>query len=160
MFSSQDNAGLDQQEELVSNKLGRALTPREKFYLALADACRTRSEKTLILCIEDNVEHLQLRKAVLENAGYGVLGASTGTEALEILREAPICLVLSDHMLGGTTGTALAREIKKINRNVPVILHSGHVPESMQNVDGFINKDEPVSSFLALIHGFVKRYRE
>lgn len=155
-----DHARLDQKEKLVSEKLGRALTPREKFYLAMAESCDTRSAKPLILCIEDNVEHLRLRKAVLENAGYGVLGASTGAEALEILREAPICLVLSDHMLGGTTGTVLATEIKQINRDVPVILHSGNVPKSMQNVDGFINKDESVSSFLALIHGFVKRYRE
>ena len=157
---SHDHARFDQQEKLVSEELGRPLTPREKFYLAMADACGTQSGKPLILCIEDNVEHLQLRKTVLENAGYGVLGASTGEEALEILREAPVCLVLSDHMLGGTTGTALAKEIKKIKRNVPVILHSGNVPESLQNVDGFINKDESVSSFLALIYGFVKRYHE
>jgi hypothetical protein len=30
----------------------------------------------------------------------------------------------------------------------------------MQHVDGFIDKDESVSSFSALVHGFVKRYCE
>ena len=79
---------------------------------------------------------------------------------MEILLEAPVCLVISDHMLAGTTGTALARDLKKIKRDVPIILHSGNVPESMENVDGFINKDESVSNVLALVHGFVQRYRE
>ena len=116
--------------------------------------------KPLILCVEDDPTHLRLRKAVLEKAGYNVLGATTGAEAVEMLRQTPVCLVLSDHMLHGTTGTELAEQMKRMKRDVPIVLHSGDVPESMQYVDGFINKGEPVSTFLALIHGFVKRYCE
>ena len=101
-----------------------------------------------------------LRKKVLEQAGYSVLGATTGVEAMEMLRDAPVCLVLSDHMLRGTTGTALARDMKNVKRDVPVVVHSGDVPESMEYVDGFINKGESVSSFLALIRSFIKRYCE
>ena len=33
-------------------------------------------------------------------------------------------------------------------------------PESMRNVDGFINKDESVPRFLSLVGDFVKRYWE
>jgi len=116
--------------------------------------------RPFILCIEDNGVHLRLRKAVLEEAGYAVLSATDEAEALEVLREAPVCLVLSDHMLRGTTGTELAKQMKKIKRDVPIIVYSGMVPETMRHVDGFINKDEPVSNFLSLIHEFVKRYWE
>jgi DNA-binding NtrC family response regulator len=77
---------------------------------------------------------------------------------MEILREVPPCLVLSDHMLRGTTGTALATEIKKIKPQVPIILYSGSVPETMQHIDGFINKSEPVPRFLAMIRDFTRRY--
>ena len=63
-------------------------------------------------------------------------------------------------MLRGTTGTELAKQMKKIKRDVPIIVYSGMVPETMRHVDGFINKDEPVSNFLSLIHQFVKRYWE
>ena len=114
----------------------------------------------LILCVEDNETYLHLRQGLLEQAGYTVLSANTASEATEIFREAPVSLVLSDHMLRGTSGSALAKEMKNIKSDVPFILHSGNVPESMQHVDGFINKDESVSSFLALVHGFVKRYCE
>ena len=65
---------------------------------------RARSTRPTILCVEDNKAYLRLRKAVLEREGYLVLAASTGSEALSILRRQPVCLVLSDHMLRGTTG--------------------------------------------------------
>jgi len=116
--------------------------------------------KASILCIEDNAMYLGLRKAVLEEAGYTVLAAANETEALQVLSEAPVCLVLSDHMLRGTTGTELARRMKEIKRDVPIIVYSGKVPESLRYVDGFIHRNEPVSDFLSLIHDFVKRYRE
>ena len=118
------------------------------------------ASKPVILCVEDNEVYLRLRKAVLEQAGYAVLTATTGTEAMEILREAPVCLVLSDHMLQGTTGVFLAKQMKKIKRKVPIILYSGKPPESMRNVDGFINKDESMPRFLSLVGNFVKRYWE
>jgi CheY-like chemotaxis protein len=43
---------------------------------------------------------------VLEREGYLVLTATTGTEALAILQREQVCLVLSNHMLRGTTGVA------------------------------------------------------
>lgn len=116
--------------------------------------------KPFILCIEDNEMYLRLRKAVLEEAGYTVLSATNESDALEVLSEAPVCLVLSDHMLRGTTGTDLAKRMKQIKRDVPIIVYSGNVPESLKHVDGFINKSEPMPNFLSLIHEFVKRYWE
>jgi len=86
------------------------------FALKMAAPSPTIASKPLILCVEDNEIYLRPRKAVLEQAGYAVLSASTGTEAMEILRDAPVCLVLSDHMLRGTTGTFLAKQMKKIKR--------------------------------------------
>src|SRR5690242_10038765 len=116
------------------------------------------SSKPVILCVEDNEVYSRLRKAVLEQAGYAVLSATTGAEAMEILRDAPVCLVLSDHMLRGTTGTFLAKKLKQIKRKVPIILYSGRPPESLRDVDGFINKDESIPRFLSLVDDFVKRY--
>jgi hypothetical protein len=51
--------------------------------------------RPLILCLEDNESYLLLRKAVLEKNGYNVIGVSTANEALDLLRNAPACLVIS-----------------------------------------------------------------
>jgi len=112
----------------------------------------------LILCLEDDQSYLYLRKAVLEKAGYDVIGVSTASEALETLREAPVCLVLADHMLRGTTGVEVAAKMKKIRPDVPLILYSGTNPDSMKNVDLFINKDVPTSMFLAILRDVLSRY--
>ena len=158
MSSLHDQTALGKQEELLSKQLGRELTPREKFYLALADACGARRAKPVILCIDDDKAQLQLRSRILENDGFLVLSATNGTEAIHILRETPVSLIISDHMLRGTTGTQLAAELKKVKSDVPVVLFSGRTPESLQNVDCFIAKSEPVPTFLAIIRDLVNRY--
>ena len=119
-----------------------------------------QSSRPTILCVEDNKAYLRLRKAVLEGEGYLVHTASTGSEALSILRREPVCLVLSDHMLRGTTGVALAARMKKMKLHIPVVLYSGQAPEAIGEVDCFISKDESVASFLSIISSLVKRYRE
>ena len=121
---------------------------------------RNQPSPQTILCVEDNKAYLRLRKAVLEREGYLVLTAGTGSEALSILRREPVCLVLSDHMLRGTTGVALAARMKRMKPHIPVVLYSGQVPEAMGEVDCFIRKDESVASFLSIISSLVKRYCE
>ena len=153
-----DHDSFEEREKLLSEELGREVTPREKFYVALAESCAPRRGKPLVLCIEDNEAQLQLRKQILENDGFLVVSASNAIQAIEIVRETPVSLVLSDHMLRGASGAQLAGEIKKVKPDVPVVLYSGTIPGSMQNVDCFINKAEPVPTFLAIIRDLVNRY--
>src|SRR5438445_8404876 len=121
---------------------------------------RAQSSQPTILCVEDNKAYLRLRKAVLEREGYLVLTASTGSEALSILRREPVCLFVSDHMLRGTTGVARAARMKKMKPHIPVVLYSGQVLDAMGSVDCFVSKDETVASFLSIISSLIHRYRE
>jgi len=114
--------------------------------------------KPLILSIDDNEAQLRMRKSILEENGFSVLNAATSNEAVKILREAPVSLILSDHMLGGTTGMQLAVELKRVKPKVPIVLYSGAPPPTLRNVDCFINKTEPVTQFVAIIRELVKRF--
>ena len=129
-------------------------------YKVTGKSVRGAQSNQTILCVEDNKTYLRLRKAVLEREGYTVLTATTGKEALAVLRHEQVCLVLSDHMLRGTTGVALAGHMKKLKPHVPVVLYSGQAPDAMENVDCFISKGESVASFLSIISGLIKRYCE
>ena len=115
--------------------------------------------KPLILCIEDQPTHLILRKKVLEQDGYDVIGVTTAAEALKTLSEATVCAVIADHMLQGTTGTELAEEMKKIKPRVPIILFSGTVPQRLNDVDVYVNKGEPTAFFLGIVRDVVQRFR-
>jgi CheY-like chemotaxis protein len=119
----------------------------------------TTQLRPLILCIEDSPTYLVLRKKVLEREGYDVIGVTATDEALEALRDLPVCATIADHMLQGTTGAELAREMKKIKPNVPIILFSGTVPQSLNAVDVYVNKGEPTAKFLGIVRAVVQRYR-
>jgi CheY-like chemotaxis protein len=115
--------------------------------------------KPLILCIEDDLIYLTLRKAVLEREGYDVIGVTSAAEALQILRESPVCCVIADHMLQGQTGTQLAGKMKNLKFEVPVILFSGTNPATLHDIDVYVNKGEPTATFLSIVRDVVDRFR-
>ena len=117
-----------------------------------------RFARPLILCIEDNPIYLELRKAVLEAQGYEVIGVTSTIDALVMLRTAPVCCILADHMLHGQTGLELAQEMKKMKPEVPIILHSGTVPETIHGIDVYVNKGEPTETFLSIVRDVIQRY--
>lgn len=115
--------------------------------------------RALILCLEDNPTHLALRKKVLEREGNEIISVATAAEALKALRNFDICAIITDHLLQGTTGTHLAREMKKIKPQVPIILFSGTIPPHLNDVDVYINKAEPAAKFLGIVRAIVERHR-
>lgn len=112
-----------------------------------------------ILCVEDEESALTLRKTILEQNGFFVLAAHTAAQALALFRANPIGLVIADHMLRGESGLALAAEIKRLKPTVPIVMLSGATPESMNDIDCFIQKTEPISSVLAIVHDLIGRSR-
>src|SRR5690242_180030 len=81
--------------------------------------------KFVILCVDDEENPLVLRKFLLQKAGYEVITAKSGLEALKIASSEAIDLVLSDHLMPGITGTELARQMKLEHPKLPVVLLSG-----------------------------------
>ena len=116
--------------------------------------------KPLILHVEDNDIQRDVLKIILEGNGFAVLQAETAEEALRMCREAPVSLILADHMLAGTTGADLAANIKAFRPTVPVVMHSGSPPTSMAHLDGFIQKGETVRSLVAFLHELINRFWE
>jgi len=100
------------------------------------------SDKALILCVDDEEVPLTLRRLVLQKAGYSVVTATSTAQAPEIVESQYLDLVLSDHLMPGSTGTELARQIKEIWPQLPVILISGvnEVPPDAHSADLFLTK--------------------
>ena len=95
-----------------------------------------------VLCVDDELEALNLRKKVLESHGYRVLTATTADEALNVFDCEEIDVVLTDHLLRGQTGTALAAEMKRRKPEVAVAVYSAvaEAPEDIKKADVFITK--------------------
>ncbi len=106
--------------------------------------------KPTLLCVDDNQTALQLRKLVLESAGYSVLVASDFATAMQLFSSSAVQLVISDYFLNDGTGIELATAMKGLKPDVPVAILSGMVkaPEGMEHADLFICKADSAPPIL------------
>ena len=80
-----------------------------------------------ILFVDDEINLSLLGKEALESEGYKVLTMSDGISALNIFRSQPDSydLVITDQTMPGMTGIELAREIRNIRKDIPIIMCTG-----------------------------------
>lgn len=83
------------------------------------------NERILIVDDESNILHIQ--KEMLKILGYKVIAKNSAQEALEIFAKESeqFDLVITDMTMPQMTGDTLAREIKKHNPDIPIILCTG-----------------------------------
>ncbi len=81
-----------------------------------------------ILIVEDNEDLLEVTSAMLTTFGYQVFCAQNGAEAIRIVESGQeFDLLFSDIVMpNGMSGVELARELKRRNANVKILLTSGH----------------------------------
>lgn len=86
-----------------------------------------------ILCIEDDVEMIQLLALILERRGFDVVGAEGALEGLNLVRQERPDLILLDLMMPQVDGWEVYRQVRadKELRDIPVIV----VTAKAQNID-------------------------
>jgi CheY-like chemotaxis protein len=80
-----------------------------------------------ILLVDDNQDGLLVRRALLEELGYGVQIARTGEEGLKLFEDTHFDVVVTDYRMPGMNGVELIGRIRTLNANARVILLSGFV---------------------------------
>ena len=99
----------------------------------------------LVLCVDDEAVGLQVRKILLERAGYRVLTASDGPSGLEIFSSEPIEAVVLDYSMPGMHGGEVAIRMRQTKPQVPILLLSAYMglsPEVTSVVDLYMTKGE------------------
>ena len=88
--------------------------------------------KKTILVVDDEIDVSNVISKILKRAGYNVIIANTGEEAVEIAeKKEKIDLILMDIDLGkGIDGTDAARRILKII-DIPIVFHTSHAEEEI-----------------------------
>ncbi|MBA4377812.1 MAG: DNA-binding response regulator [Gemmatimonas sp.] len=79
-----------------------------------------------ILVVDDEPELCQALGRLLGRNGYRTLTAGNGEEALEILRQEPVPLVLTDLMMPRLNGVDLLKAVKIIAPATEVVIVTGH----------------------------------
>lgn len=101
----------------------------------------------LIFVVDDEVLIQQTTKMILEECGYTVLLAGTGTEAISAFKEnySEIKCTILDISLPDMAGIEIYNELKQVSPDLKVIVSSGRTQDS--TVDELL--DAGVNMFLA-----------
>jgi PAS domain S-box-containing protein len=79
------------------------------------------------LVVDDQADVLDMAVELFRNMGYDVLSANNAKDALDILkRSADIDILFSDVVMPGLSGVDLAREARKLQPGIKVLLASGY----------------------------------
>lgn len=115
-----------------------------------------------ILVVDDEPAVTDLLAYNLRKAGYEVLTAANGTDALSVLRQASPDLILLDLMLPGVGGLDVCRELRKTSV-IPVIMITA-LGEEIDRVvglelgaDDYVTKPFSVRELLARIKAVLRR---
>ncbi len=116
-----------------------------------------------ILTADDEAEIRDIFRLYLEQAGYTVLEAADGVQALNILKNQKVDLVLLDVMMPGMDGFRTLKKIREEN-NIPVIMVSARTADSDRilgldmGADDYICKPFQPMEAVARINSNIRRF--
>jgi len=84
------------------------------------------SPRKTILAVDDDPHILEVLEVRLVSAGYDVVTATDGLEALQVLDKTPVRLVISDIRMPGMSGTRLQQEMERRGLRLPIIFLTAH----------------------------------
>lgn len=84
-----------------------------------------------ILWVDDEIDSLKSQILFLENKGYSVTPLSNGYDALELLKEKEIDIVLLDESMPGMTGLETLQKIKEQWQDLPVVMVTKNEAENI-----------------------------
>jgi CheY-like chemotaxis protein len=138
----------------IQSRLGAGTTVELWLPVAEAgDVQRPRPAPTLtvvptpsfaVLLVDDDPMVLAGTSAMLQDLGHRVVTATSATPALDALgSDAAFDLVITDHAMPGMTGAELAKHIRDMRPDLPIILATGYAEVPSNLIAGMPRLDKP-----------------
>ena len=110
-----------------------------------------------ILVVDDDPIMIRLVSLMLEREGYVVYGATSGADALGLLSNQPIDIMLTDYSMPQMNGVELIRETQKTNPNLIIYVLTAYSADylgrngSVEGVQEVLSKPLEIQPFLAML---------
>ena len=102
------------------------LAPEEKTP-KLDEVARMPAQKMTVLVVDDDALVAMSTVDMLEDLGFKVIEARSGTHALEIVKnDNAIDLLITDYSMPRMNGAQLARAVKEVRPELPILLATGY----------------------------------
>lgn len=118
-----------------------------------------------ILVVEDNLDLRELFVTTINNAGYRAFGATDGLDALNLMDNTHIDLIVADIMMPKMSGYELTKELRSLGNSIPILMVTAKDDyDSLQKgfsfgVDDYMIKPVNVNELLLRIQALLRRAR-
>lgn len=119
-----------------------------------------------ILVVEDDADIMELIRFNCEKEGFVTLAAASAEQALQIVEQVSVALILVDIMLPGRDGLALCRVLKSnvMTRGVPIVMVSAKGEEAdivaglEQGAEDYVTKPFSPRVLIARLKAVLRRH--
>jgi nitrogen-specific signal transduction histidine kinase len=102
------------------------LAPEEK-PPKLGEVVHPPAQQMTVLIVDDDALIAMSTVDMLEDLGFKVIEARSGTHALEIIKnDSDVDLLITDYSMPRMNGAQLARAVKEVRPNLPILLATGY----------------------------------
>lgn len=122
-------------------------------------------QQPCILVVDDDPDIVKAVQLSLQKEGFAVCGARDGFEALDLLEEKDIQLILMDVMMPRLDGFSAIMRIRQ-KRNLPILVMSAKTEDSDKvlglsiGADDYISKPFSPAELVARVKSHLRRYLE
>ena len=116
-----------------------------------------------ILVVEDDCKLNRIYCSALQDAAFHTFSAYNGEEALELLSEHPVDLVISDIMMPGVDGFALTKQLREDCPELPILMISakeGYEDKRdgfLAGIDDYMVKPVDLNEMLLRVQALLRR---
>lgn len=118
-----------------------------------------------ILVVEDDLDLRELFVTTINNAGYRAFGATDGLDALNLMDNTHIDLIVADIMMPKMSGYELTKELRSLGNSIPILMVTAKDDyDSLQKgfsfgADDYMIKPVNVNELLLRIQALLRRAR-
>ena len=126
----------------------------------------THDEPARILLVDDEADYLEMVAVALRAQGFECALTHDGAQGLQMARQQPFDLVISDVNMPGCDGFMLCRELRAHDPSLPIILltsRDSDIDEALGldlGADDYIAKPVPNRLLIARVRALLRRARQ
>ncbi len=145
----------------------QAASPHPPTIEPAPEPVKSNDTANTVLIIDDDKSILRGLSVSLEKMNYQPISTDSGEKGLEIFRskESTISCILLDLTMPGWSGSKTLTEIRKVNKEVPVIIMSGYdiddssLKFSRKDISGYMHKPFQLATLLDMLQTVMKEHR-
>ena len=115
------------------------------------------NKQTNILIVDDDPQIIKLMSIILSREGYIIHSANSGTEALTLLKDQHVDILLTDYSMPQMNGVELIRETRKTHQNLIIFMITAYSAEyisrygSEEGIQKVLTKPVNINSLRSLL---------